>query len=180
MWFGKLGNASIGADGCVTTLRGLRRKSPAALEDALGYKRGMLAGGYLLYALDESVAVHEFDWLDTTRYSGGWQSLARHNVEDRFKSEHAQRWDVRRFALAQRYDFDEAKTDQALRQFQQEQCLRLNERLGQDRIVKVFALAPRSREYPDSGHWNIPQWRLRTMKRFRLLGKDCLESWVRP
>ena len=60
--------------GYVTTLSSIGSGRPSEVEMRLGFGSGSLGSGYALYALDAPVGLNEFEWRDTTRYSGGWKA----------------------------------------------------------------------------------------------------------
>ena len=92
--------------GYVTTWWVIAGKTPDHLEDALGFERGALRAGYRVYRLAEMVGPKDFEWKDTTRYSGGWSY-------DADCDEWVQRQDLHRWTLFKRNNFDAMKADAA-------------------------------------------------------------------
>jgi hypothetical protein len=147
--------------GYVTTMASIVGRTAPELERSLGFGDGSLADGFLVYALDDPVAVDDFEWKDRTTYSDGWHY-------DWTIDEYVQRRDELRAHLGKQHDYDEAKTDAELLAFMRAQADRLNVRAGPERIVKVLAKG-RIADFPDSRLRNVPQWRLRVDKAFTRL-----------
>ena len=147
--------------GYVTTYRSVANKTAAELEKSLGFGSGALCAGYLLYQLSELVQVNEFEWKDKTCYSEGWHY-------DQTINEFVQRQDELRANFAAKNDWNEAVVDGKLLAFMKNQCLKLNMRVGDDRIVKIW---PREKgdKYPDSPFRYVPQWKLTVTKQFSLV-----------
>lgn len=57
--------------GYVTVLASCAGRSPSELERILGFSGGMLANGYKLYLLDDTIAPGEFQFRGYTHFSGG-------------------------------------------------------------------------------------------------------------
>ena len=144
--------------GYVTTLSSIAGKTAGELERVLGLGAPSLASGFYVYALAEDVGVDDFEWKDRTAYSDGWHF-------DPMVGEFVQRGDELRANWGKVNQYDEAKTDAILAALMRRQVVRLNVRVGPERIVKVI-----SRQvvlsYPDSPYRNVPQWKLRTRKSF--------------
>ena len=148
--------------GYVTTLRSITRRTPHQVADALGLHPSALTFGYIVYALVEPVRVEDFEWKDQTAYSDGWHF-------DPTIGEYVQRADELRASLGKRHRNDEATVDARLRALMATHVTRLNVREGPERIVKVAArqasfVLPDS--FPDAPLRGVPQWRLRTRKKF--------------
>jgi hypothetical protein len=156
----------------VTTWWAIAGKSADHLEDVLGFGRRTLADGYRVYRLAEPVELGDFQWLDTTRYSGGWEL-------DPTINEFVQRADALRWTLYKKSGFNAKEADAGFDGFMGAQQQRLNVRSGWAFIVKVVPNTP-LHIYPDSVATRIPQWTLRhdRKKRFTLMfdvkpGRPC-------
>ncbi len=154
--------ASLGAresfSGYVTTLASVVRRSRTQLEQALGFAPGALTAGFVVYALDDPVGFADFEWKDQTTYSDGWHY-------DPSIGEYVQRQDELRAHWGKRNNYDEHATDARLQQIMSRHFMRLNVRVGPERIVKVVA-KQRISAFPDSPLRGIPQWKLRVKKAF--------------
>ena len=145
-------------NGYVTTMESIAGKNSRDLERSLGYAASSLATGFYVYALLDVVGIADFEWKDQTVYSGGWHW-------DPTISEYVQRGDELRAQLGKLNQYDEAKTDQAIRLVMLRQVERLNVRVGPKRIVKVF---PKQEvlKYPPANFYSIPQLCLLHRKSF--------------
>lgn len=137
--------------GNVTTLIWIGARSPAAVEQSLGYGVGRLSRGYWIALLKEPLAPHEFEFDGTTLRSGGRLGLPLAN----------QAADAARLRVH----------DQAMQQYGaggyqqlQQAALRSVQLTGDQRIAKVVpvsghdpALAPDLQYPPGAGglQWNI-------------------------
>jgi hypothetical protein len=149
--------------GYVTTFESVQNKNRKELEDVLGFSRGALAVGYRLYELDDKVEVGEFEWCDQTLFSGGWHF-------DRSIKEFVQRQDEQRWKFMKKNDFYEPKAEKDFSTFMAGEKAKLDVRSGPKRIVKVRRNpAAGNPEFPDSRFHDIPQWKLRVEKRFKLV-----------
>ena len=144
--------------GYVTTMSSIAGKTAGELERALGLGSPSLASGFYVYALAESVGMDDFEWKDRTAYSDGWHF-------DPIIGEFVQRRDELRAHWGKVNQYDEAKTDAKLADLMRQQVVRLNVRLGPERIVKVIS-RQEVLSFPDSPFRTVPQWKLRTWKSF--------------
>ncbi|HEU0045209.1 hypothetical protein [Sphingomonas sp.] len=145
--------------GDVTTYAAIASVAFDEVERRIGYRPGRLAKGYDVYELCEPVAVGEFDWTDTTSYSGGWQY-------QRDADEYARRTDILRADLGKRFGYQEAVVDAELDRFLASHASKLNVRSGPARIVKILPVTRHDPnmfwldQYPNAQVRGTPQWTL--------------------
>jgi hypothetical protein len=159
--------------GYVTTLSSIGSGQPAEVEMRLGFGAGSLSNGYALYTLDAPVGLNEFEWRDTTRYSGGWKAdptieFGTPPIDGTKLIWSVQRRDELRAELGKKLGYDEAKVDAELDKVMRAALNRLSVRQGSERIVKLLPMGKVS-SYPDSPFDGVPQWELKSKKSFKLL-----------
>ena len=149
--------------GCVTTWWAIAGKLPHEVEETLGFSLMSLRRGYRIFRLAEMVSPNDFEWKDTTAYSGGWSY-------DATIDEWVQRQDEHRWTTVVRNPSDIGKAEAEFDGFMKVEQQKLNVRTGWAQIVKVIPKA-KPTGYPDSEAWRIPQWSInpRRPKAFTLL-----------
>jgi hypothetical protein len=162
VWDGSGSGVGIEMSGYVTVLSSVTGLGHAALGDALGFAVGTLSSGYRVYQLAAPIGPNDFEWKDRTRYSDGWRGDATLGFKVR-------RIDELRAQFGKQHRYDEAAVDRRLAAFHAAQLEKLNVRSGPDRIVKIVSNVKAS-SYPDSGTPDVPQWELKSMKRFIFIG----------
>jgi hypothetical protein len=146
--------------GCVTRFQDITGQSSLEVARLLGFNPGALRAGYIVWRLDEKVEPGEFEWLDSTAYSGGWHF-------DSSIGEFVKRYDERRAILGRIHAYNDARVDSKLARFMEVQRIRLNVRTGPAQIVKVKAkVSKHTKDYPDSEVRTVRQWNLLKAKQF--------------
>jgi hypothetical protein len=168
-----MGAQRIHTMGYVTTLAAIQGRSPADVEQRLGFGPGSLKSGYDIYALVAPVLLKEFEWKDQTAYSDGWHfdaSVKPFNDRGDPTVYGVQRRDELRAHLGKLHNYNEAAVDRALDAIMRVQLAKLNVRVGSERIVKVVSRS-KVPTFPSSPFRNIPQWRLTVEKLFVLMSE---------
>jgi len=171
--------------GYVTTLSSVTGRSETEIEEALGFNRGSLGGGYYIYALAAPVSVNEFEWKDQTAYSDGWHFdplITPFKAQGDATIYGVQRQDELRAHLGKIHNYDEAATDRAIDDIMRVQVAKLNVRIGDARIIKVISKSSVS-GFPASPFRRVPQWNLKVLKpfdRIRDVGSAPGARVVRP
>ena len=146
--------------GYVTRFEAVAGKPSLEIERLLGFNRGALRAGYIVWRLNQKVELGEFEWKDSTAYSDGW------SYEPEI-AEFVQRYDQRRGRLGKILGYDEQRVDAKLARFMEVQRIRLNVRTGPDQIVKVHAkVRGHTNAYPDAEVRTVRQWKLLGEKQF--------------
>jgi len=169
---GSPGNKEIWWNGCITDLRPLIGKSNVELEDALGFSRGAFGSGYWLYRLAEPLSLDDFDWLDRTKFSDGWQWRNLWTGRG-WIYEAVPRKDLLRALFGKKLNYNEEAVDRALLKFKVGELEKINIGCAIGKIVKIFPKNRNGISYPDSEYWNIPQWKIlgHVTRRFVLVGE---------
>jgi hypothetical protein len=146
--------------GCVTTFEAIAGKPSLEVARLLGFNGDALRAGYKVWRLNEKVELGEFEWYDSTAYSGGWHF-------DPSIDEFVKRYDERRATLGRIHGYNEARVDAKLARFMEVQRIRLSVRSGPAQVVKVRARVPdHTTGYPDAEVRTVRQWNLLKDKKF--------------
>jgi hypothetical protein len=144
--------------GYVTTFAAVSGKTSSELEQLLGFGKGYLSDGFLVYELVAPSDLHDFHWADRTAYSGGWHY-------DPVIGEYVQRDAEMRAHFGKVTNNNEAATDALIRRVLEGKLAVLKS----ERIVKICPKVRKRTTYPDSTARHVPQWTLKSDKLFRLI-----------
>lgn len=153
--------------GFVTTLLSVTNRSSGELERTLGFEHGRLRDGWALYVLAQGVSFHEFVHQGRSRNSAGYaydrdatEQLREAGMLDGQRTMHVRRVDQMRHAM-----YRATGSEDAFDVYRANEMAKLNQRSGEQRIVKCVPLSPGS-VYPDAQGNGVPQWEIIALKRF--------------